>query len=68
MTEYCNRAILLEKGHVVAEGDPAEVVRVHQEHSARRKAENGRRLGSVAAAAVTARRSASVMSRSTSAR
>ena len=32
-------AILLEKGHVVIEGDPAEVVRVHEERSARAKAE-----------------------------
>jgi ABC-2 type transport system ATP-binding protein len=39
VTEYCNRAMLLEKGHVVAEGDPAEVVRIHQEHSAQRRAE-----------------------------
>ncbi len=39
VTEYCNRAILLEKGRVIAEGDPAEVVRVHQEHSARERAE-----------------------------
>ena len=39
VTEYCNRAILLEKGHVVIEGDPAEVVRVHEERSARAKAE-----------------------------
>ncbi len=26
VTEFCNRALLLERGHVVAEGDPAEVV------------------------------------------
>jgi ABC-2 type transport system ATP-binding protein len=38
VTEYCNKAMLLEKGHIVAEGDPAEVVRVHQEHSAQRRA------------------------------
>ena len=38
VTEYCNRAILLEQG-IVAEGEPAEVVRVHAENSARRKAE-----------------------------
>jgi ABC-type polysaccharide/polyol phosphate transport system ATPase subunit len=38
VTEYCNKAMLLEKGRIVAEGDPAEVVRVHQEHSAQRKA------------------------------
>jgi ABC-type polysaccharide/polyol phosphate transport system ATPase subunit len=34
VTEYCNRAMLLEKGMVVAEGDPATVVAIHQEHSA----------------------------------
>jgi ABC-type glutathione transport system ATPase component len=39
VTEYCNRAILLEKGRIVAEGVPSEVVRLHQEHSERRKAE-----------------------------
>ena len=39
VTEYCNRAILLEKGHVIVEGDPAEVVRVHEERSAQAKAE-----------------------------
>jgi ABC-type polysaccharide/polyol phosphate transport system ATPase subunit len=44
--EYCNRAILLEKGRVVIEGDPAEVVRTHIEHSAARKAERAARLGS----------------------
>jgi ABC-type polysaccharide/polyol phosphate transport system ATPase subunit len=31
--EFCNRAMLLEQGHVVAEGDPADVVKVHVEHS-----------------------------------
>jgi hypothetical protein len=39
VTEYCNRAILLEKGRIVAEGVPSDVVKVHQEHSERRKAE-----------------------------
>jgi ABC-type polysaccharide/polyol phosphate transport system ATPase subunit len=34
VTDFCNRAILLEHGHVVAEGDPREVVEVHVEHSA----------------------------------
>jgi ABC-type polysaccharide/polyol phosphate transport system ATPase subunit len=33
VTEFCNRAILLEKGHIIAEGDPAQVVAIHQEHS-----------------------------------
>ena len=51
VTEYCNRALLLEQGHIVMEGEPAEVVRVHEENSARRKAEKAQQLGSVAAAA-----------------
>ena len=38
-TEYCNRAVLLEHGHVIAEGDPAEVVAMHNEHSEQAKAE-----------------------------
>jgi ABC-type polysaccharide/polyol phosphate transport system ATPase subunit len=33
VTEYCNRAILIEKGQVVAEGEPAEVVELHQVHT-----------------------------------
>jgi ABC-2 type transport system ATP-binding protein len=33
VTEFCNRAMLLEKGKVVAEGDPEEVVGLHEEHS-----------------------------------
>ena len=32
VTEYCNRAVLIEKGKVVMEGDPAAVVEVHQVH------------------------------------
>ncbi|HYH93727.1 MAG TPA: ABC transporter ATP-binding protein [Candidatus Saccharimonadales bacterium] len=32
VTEYCNRALLIEKGRVIMEGDPAEVVAVHQQH------------------------------------
>jgi ABC-type polysaccharide/polyol phosphate transport system ATPase subunit len=35
VTEFCNRAMLIEKGHVIAEGDPAEIVAIHQEHSAK---------------------------------
>ena len=38
VTEFCNRAMLIEKGHVVAEGDPAEVVALHQEHSEQERA------------------------------
>jgi ABC-2 type transport system ATP-binding protein len=37
VTEYCNRAILLERGRIVAEGDPEEVVEIHREHSEQRK-------------------------------
>jgi ABC-type polysaccharide/polyol phosphate transport system ATPase subunit len=32
VTEYCNRALLIEKGAVIMEGDPAEVVAIHQAH------------------------------------
>jgi ABC-type polysaccharide/polyol phosphate transport system ATPase subunit len=39
VTEYCNRAILLEHGHVIGEGDPADVVAVHREHSEKARAE-----------------------------
>jgi ABC-type polysaccharide/polyol phosphate transport system ATPase subunit len=39
VTEYCNRAMLLEHGQVVAEGDPAEVVEIHRDHSERAKQE-----------------------------
>ena len=39
VVEYCNRAILIEQGKVVADGEPAEVVAIHQEHSAARRAE-----------------------------
>ncbi len=41
VTEFCNRAILLEKGHVVLEGDPEDVVALHQEHSQERRAAAG---------------------------
>ena len=32
VTEYCNRAVLIEKGRVIIEGEPAEVVALHQAH------------------------------------
>ena len=51
VTEYCNRALLLERGTLVMEGEPADVVRVHMERSAERKAEKARQLGSLAGAA-----------------
>jgi ABC-type polysaccharide/polyol phosphate transport system ATPase subunit len=41
VTEYCNRALLLEKGQVIMEGDPATVVALHlqrtEEETARRR-------------------------------
>jgi ABC-type polysaccharide/polyol phosphate transport system ATPase subunit len=51
VTEFCNRAILLENGHVVVEGAPEEVVKVHQERSERsriaREEELARKLAAV---------------------
>ncbi|TAK02966.1 MAG: ABC transporter ATP-binding protein [Chloroflexota bacterium] len=32
VTTFCNRALLLERGQIIAEGDPAEVVAVHTDH------------------------------------
>ncbi len=39
VTDHCNRAMLIEKGAIVYEGEPEEVVRIHQERSAQRRAE-----------------------------
>jgi ABC-type polysaccharide/polyol phosphate transport system ATPase subunit len=50
VTEFCNRAMLIEKGHVVAEGEPADVVRIHEEHSDRARRERAALLGGAAAA------------------
>jgi ABC-type polysaccharide/polyol phosphate transport system ATPase subunit len=42
--EYCNRAILIEKGRVIVEGPPEEVTALHlertREETERRKAEH----------------------------
>jgi ABC-type polysaccharide/polyol phosphate transport system ATPase subunit len=35
--DFCNHALLLEKGHVVAGGNPADVVALHEERSAIRR-------------------------------
>jgi ABC-type polysaccharide/polyol phosphate transport system ATPase subunit len=37
-TEFCNHALLLEQGNVVAAGDPEPVVAIHQERSELRRA------------------------------
>jgi ABC-type polysaccharide/polyol phosphate transport system ATPase subunit len=47
VTEFCNRAILLEAGHAVAEGAPAEIVATYRERVEQRKrlaAEEARRF------------------------
>ena len=36
VTEYCNRAILIEQGQIVMQGDPAEVVEIHRSTRATR--------------------------------
>ena len=40
ITAFCTRAILLDRGRIVAEGDPVEIAEMHEESAdARRKAE-----------------------------
>ncbi len=51
VTEYCNRALLLEKGHVVIEGEPADVVAAHQEHTEQAKREKAAELARLAGSA-----------------
>jgi ABC-type polysaccharide/polyol phosphate transport system ATPase subunit len=40
--EYCNRAILIEEGQVVIEGEPGEVVDVHKRHTEETKQRRAR--------------------------
>jgi ABC-type polysaccharide/polyol phosphate transport system ATPase subunit len=35
VTEFCNRAMLIEHGHIVGIGEPAEIAAIHQERSAK---------------------------------
>ncbi len=56
VTEFCNRAMLLEKGRVVMEGAPADVVDVHVENSQRSKVEREAELRGIAAKAAAAAR------------
>ncbi len=37
ITAFCTRAILLDKGRIVAEGDPDEIAEMHEEDSAKRR-------------------------------
>jgi ABC-2 type transport system ATP-binding protein len=39
VTEFCNKAMLIQKGSIVAEGTPADVVALHVENSTRARAE-----------------------------
>ncbi len=56
VTEYCNRAMLIEQGGIVLEGEPQEVVDLHQERSAKRREEQKAAgvFGAKAIAAATA--------------
>ncbi len=63
VTEFCNRAMLLEKGRVIMEGEPASVVDVHVEHSARAKIEREEELKAVAARAAAAARAKAAKAR-----
>jgi ABC-type polysaccharide/polyol phosphate transport system ATPase subunit len=51
VTEFCNRALLLEKGQIVAEGDPAEVVAIHEERSERARRERDALIAATAGGA-----------------
>jgi len=42
ITAFCNRAILMEKGKIVADGDPHEIADMH-EHSAEKRAKRKRK-------------------------
>jgi ABC-2 type transport system ATP-binding protein len=51
VTEFCNRAMLLDHGHVILEGPPADVVKLHEERSEKarieREAEMARKIAAV---------------------
>jgi ABC-2 type transport system ATP-binding protein len=51
VTDFCNRAILLEKGRIVREGDPEEVVGLHQEHSEQSRKDREARIAKAMAEA-----------------
>jgi ABC-type polysaccharide/polyol phosphate transport system ATPase subunit len=50
VTEFCNRAMLIERGHVVAEGAPEDIVEQHQEQMRRAREEQLAAAGPAAAA------------------
>lgn len=51
VTDFCNRAMLVEKGRIIAEGEPAELVRIHEDRSERARLEREAKLGKLAAIA-----------------
>ena len=55
VTELCYRAMLLEKGRVVALGTPDDIVRLHHEHSAAAKVARDAELDRILAGAAPAR-------------
>jgi len=54
VTSFCNRALLLEKGRIVAEGEPAPIVELHLDHMAAAKAASAAATGPAAPAGVPA--------------
>ena len=52
VTEYCNRAVLIERGVMVKEGEPADVVEIHRQHTEEAKA---RKVAAAEAAGVDPR-------------
>jgi ABC-type polysaccharide/polyol phosphate transport system ATPase subunit len=44
VTEFCNRALLLDHGHVIMEGPPADVVALHEERSEKARIEREEEL------------------------
>jgi len=52
--EYCNRAILIEEGRVVLEGEPDEVVALHKQHTQEMKERRAREAEAAGLAPVIA--------------
>jgi ABC-2 type transport system ATP-binding protein len=50
VTEFCNRALLLDHGHVIMEGPPEEVVKLHEERSEQARIARERELAAKIAA------------------
>jgi ABC-type polysaccharide/polyol phosphate transport system ATPase subunit len=55
VTEFCNRAMLIEKGHVIALGQPDDVVKLHQERSTAAREAREAELAKILAGAAPAK-------------